>query len=57
MAERETGTGTVKWFSAQKGYGFIARDSGGVVFVHYSAIAEPGFRSLAEGNRVEFAIE
>ena len=55
MAERETGT--VKWFDEQKGYGFIASDSGGVVSVHHSAIAEPGFRSLSEGDRVEFAIE
>jgi CspA family cold shock protein len=55
MTERETGT--VKCFSTQKGYGFIARDRGGDVFVHYSAIAEPGFRSLAEGDRVEFEVE
>ncbi len=55
MAERETGT--VKWFDEQRGYGFIARDSGGDVFVHYAAIAEPGFRSLSEGDRVKFAVE
>jgi CspA family cold shock protein len=55
MAERETGV--VKWFNEQKGYGFIARDSGGDVFVHYSAIQGQGFRNLAEGDRVEFTVE
>jgi CspA family cold shock protein len=55
MAERETGT--VKWFDEQKGYGFIARDSGGDVFVHYNAIRGEGFRSLSEGDRVEFSVE
>lgn len=55
MSERETGT--VKWFSEQKGYGFITRDSGGDVFVHYSAIEEAGFRSLAENQRVSFEVE
>ena len=55
MAQRETGT--VKWFNAQKGYGFIARDAGGDIFVHYSAIQADGFRNLAEGDRVEFAVE
>lgn len=54
MAERETGT--VKWFNATKGYGFITRDSGGDVFVHYSAIQSKGYRSLEEGQRVEFDI-
>ena len=55
MSERVTGT--VKWFNGQKGYGFIARDGGEDVFVHYSAIAGQGFRNLEEGERVEFAIE
>jgi CspA family cold shock protein len=53
--ERETGT--VKWFNDQKGYGFVARDSGGDVFVHYSAITGQGFRTLREGERVEFRVE
>jgi cold shock protein len=47
--------GTVKWFNAEKGYGFIAVDGGGAdVFVHYSAIESTGFRTLDEGQRVEF---
>lgn len=54
MAERETGT--VKWFNSTKGYGFITRDSGGDVFVHYSAINSQGYRSLEEGQRVEFTV-
>lgn len=49
-------TGTVKWFNDAKGYGFIARDSGEDVFVHFSAIQTNGFRTLAEGQRVEFEI-
>ena len=48
--------GTVKWFNDSKGYGFIARDSGGDIFVHQSAIQAQGFRSLAEGQRVQFDV-
>lgn len=46
--------GKVRWFNAEKGYGFIEREDGGDVFVHYSAIATPGFRTLNEGELVEF---
>ena len=49
--------GTVKWFNATKGYGFIQREKGGDVFVHYSAIQSDGFRSLQEGQRVEFEVK
>ena len=49
--------GTVKWFNAEKGFGFIEQDGGGAdVFVHYSAIQTNGYRSLDEGQRVEFEI-
>lgn len=54
MAERETGT--VKWFDGGKGYGFITREQGEDVFVHYSSIRGEGFRSLDEGARVEFTV-
>ncbi len=50
-------TGTVKWFNASKGYGFIAREGGKDVFVHYSAIQMDGYRALSEGDQVEFTIE
>ena len=46
--------GTVKWFNAQKGYGFIQKDNGGDIFVHHSSINQQGYRSLAEGEKVEF---
>ncbi|MET0151777.1 MAG: cold-shock protein [Candidatus Binatia bacterium] len=48
--------GMVKWFNSQKGYGFITQDDGQDVFVHYSAIAGDGFRSLEEGQRVTFDV-
>lgn len=49
-------TGTVKWFNSEKGYGFIARDDGPDVFVHFSAIQSSGYRSLNEGQAVEFEL-
>ena len=55
MSERIQGT--VKWFNAGKGYGFISREGGEDVFVHYSALQSEGFRSLDEGQQVEFTIE
>jgi len=48
--------GTVKWFNNAKGYGFIGREDGADVFVHYSAITSEGYKSLAEGDQVEFEI-
>jgi len=55
MSEMETGT--VKWFNNDKGYGFISRESGDDVFVHFSAIEGDGFRSLTEGQQVQFSVE
>ncbi len=55
MSERVQGT--VKWFNATKGYGFIERENGEDIFVHYSAIQTDGYRTLNEGQRVEFTIE
>ena len=49
-------TGTVKWFNDSKGFGFIARDGGDDVFVHYSAIQGEGFRNLDEGDQVQFQV-
>lgn len=49
--------GTVKWFSDEKGYGFLSQSNGRDVFVHHSAIEADGFRTLAEGDQVEFSIE
>jgi cold shock protein len=55
MSERIIGT--VKWFNGSKGYGFIERQGGEDVFVHYSAIQSDGYRNLVEGQQVEFSIE
>jgi CspA family cold shock protein len=49
--------GTVKWFNEKKGYGFIERDDGDDVFVHFSAIQGDGFRTLVEGQQVEFEVQ
>lgn len=49
-------TGTVKWFNAEKGYGFIETEEGSDVFVHFSAIAGDGYKSLDEGQRVQFNV-
>lgn len=54
MEERQQGT--VKWFNDKKGFGFIEREDGSDVFVHYSAIQGQGFKTLTEGQRVEFAV-
>ncbi|AFV12661.1 cold shock protein CspC [Thermacetogenium phaeum DSM 12270] len=48
--------GTVKWFDERKGYGFITGEDGNDVFVHYSAIQEPGFKTLNEGQRVKYEV-
>jgi CspA family cold shock protein len=55
MSERVQGT--VKWFNAGKGYGFIAREGSEDIFVHYSALQAEGFRTLDEGQRVEFTVK
>ena len=55
MSNREIGT--VKWFNESKGYGFISREGHDDVFVHYSAIQTEGYKSLNEGQRVEFSVE
>jgi CspA family cold shock protein len=55
MSERITGT--VKWFNGSKGYGFLTREGGPDVFVHFSAIQGDGFKNLEEGQRVEFTVE
>ncbi len=49
--------GTVKWFNGEKGYGFLAQENGPDVFVHFSAIEGSGYRTLTEGQKVEFSIE
>ncbi|MGA9226784.1 MAG: cold-shock protein [Mesobacillus sp.] len=49
--------GTVKWFNAEKGFGFIEREGGDDVFVHFSAIQSEGFKSLDEGQKVTFGVE
>ena len=49
-------TGSVKWFDAKKGYGFISQDNGEDVFVHYSSIESDGFKTLEEGEKVEFEV-
>ena len=50
-------TGTVKWFNADKGFGFISQNEGADVFVHFSAIQKPGYRTLEEGEQVEFEVQ
>ena len=55
MSERIIGT--VKWFNGEKGYGFISQENGPDVFVHFTAIQGNGYRSLNEGQRVEFSVE
>ena len=57
MVENGRETGVVKWFNDKKGFGFISRSSGDDVFVHHTAILSEGFRTLAEGDQVEFVIK
>jgi len=54
---KEMTKGTVKWFNTQKGYGFITKEDGDDVFVHYSAINSEGFKNLEEGQQVEFEVQ
>lgn len=56
MIMSDTVTGTVKWFNESKGFGFIEQESGPDVFAHFSAISGDGFKTLAEGQRVEFVV-
>jgi len=49
--------GTIKWFNSKKGFGFIEQETGDDVFVHFSAIEMPGFKTLSEGERVQFEVE
>ena len=56
MTMSNTVTGTVKWFNESKGFGFIAQEDGPDVFAHFSAISGSGFKTLAEGQRVEFTV-
>ena len=56
LKEEQLAQGTVKWFSNEKGYGFIEREQGEDVFVHFSAIAMEGYKTLTEGQRVEFEV-
>lgn len=57
MDEKQRETGTIKWFSNEKGYGFISREEGEDVFVHISAIQGSGYRTLREGQQVDFYVE
>ncbi len=50
-------TGTIKWFNEKKGYGFIQQDDGGDLFVHYTALSGTGFKTLYEGQKVQFEVE